>query len=129
MARRAASASATTPDLHSDYACLSFTPTGLIGISFFLSAGVHTAIIRRHSVTLPAGDGVPDAALGCRPWFVQCRPIGRGETVEPGSEKRFGTGQDYVPKEIRKEIAKSNWKNGEFIMLRPAKYHEVFDFY
>ena len=33
----------------------------------FLSAGVHTAIIRRHSVTLPAGDGVPDAALGCRP--------------------------------------------------------------
>lgn len=49
--------------------------------------------------------------------------------VEPGSEKRFGMGQDYVPKEIRKEIAKSNWKDGEFIMLRPAKYNEVFDFY
>ena len=49
--------------------------------------------------------------------------------VEPGSEKRFGMGQDYVPIEIRKEIAKSDWKDGEFIMLRPAKYNEVFDFY
>ena len=49
--------------------------------------------------------------------------------VEPGSEKRFGMGQDYVPKEIRKEIAKSNWKDGEFIMLRPAKHDEGFDFY
>ena len=49
--------------------------------------------------------------------------------VEPGSEKRFGMDQDYVPKEIRKEIAKSNWKDGEFIILRPAKYNEVFDFY
>lgn len=49
--------------------------------------------------------------------------------VEPGSDKRFGTGQDYVPEKIRKEIAKSEWKDGEFIMLRPAKYNEVFDFY
>ena len=48
--------------------------------------------------------------------------------MEPGSEKRIGTGQDYVPEKIRKVIAKSNWKDGEFIMLRPAKYYEVFDF-
>ena len=49
--------------------------------------------------------------------------------MEPGSNKHIGMGQDYVPIEIRKEIAKSNWKDGEFIMLRPAKYDEVFDFY
>ena len=49
--------------------------------------------------------------------------------VEPGSEKRIGTGQEYVPDKIRKEIAKTDWKDGEFIILRPAKYNEVFDFY
>jgi len=49
--------------------------------------------------------------------------------VEPGSEKRIGTGQDYVPEKIRKAVAESDWKDGEFIMLRPAKYNEVFDFY
>jgi hypothetical protein len=37
--------------------------------------------------------------------------------------------QDYVPKKIRTEIAKTDWKDGEFIILRPAKYNEVFDFY
>lgn len=49
--------------------------------------------------------------------------------VEPGSEKHIGTGQDYVPEKVRKEIAKTDWKDGDFIILRPAKYDEVFDFY
>ena len=49
--------------------------------------------------------------------------------VEPNSEKRIGTGQDYVPEKIRKAVAESDWKDGEFIMLRPAKYDEGFDFY
>lgn len=31
--------------------------------------------------------------------------------------------------EIREAVSKSDWKDGEFIMLRPAKYDEVFDFY
>ena len=48
---------------------------------------------------------------------------------EPGSERRIGTGQDYVPKKIQTIVAETDWKDGEFIMLRPAKYNEVFDFY
>ena len=31
--------------------------------------------------------------------------------------------------EIREAVSKSDWKDGEFIMLRPAKYTGVFDFY
>lgn len=49
--------------------------------------------------------------------------------VEPGSERRIGTGQDYVPEKIRKVIVETDWKDGEFIMLRPAKHDEGFDFY
>lgn len=49
--------------------------------------------------------------------------------VEPGSDKQIGLGQDYVPKKIREVVAESDWKDGEFIILRPAKYNEVFDFY
>ena len=48
---------------------------------------------------------------------------------EPGSEKHIGTGQDYVPNKIQKKVAETDWKDGDFIMLRPAKYNEVFDFY
>ena len=51
------------------------------------------------------------------------------EYMEPGSNKHIGVGQDYVPEKIREGVAKTDWKDGEFIMLRPAKYNEVFDFY
>lgn len=49
--------------------------------------------------------------------------------MEPGSDKHIGTGQGYVPIKIRNIVAETEWKDGEFIMLRPAKYNEVFDFY
>ena len=49
--------------------------------------------------------------------------------MEPGSNKHIGTGQDYVPKKIQTIVAETDWKDGEFIILRPAKYDEVFDFY
>lgn len=48
---------------------------------------------------------------------------------EPGSEKHIGLGQDYVPKKIQIIVSETDWKDGEFILLRPAKYDEVFDFY
>ena len=56
-------------DLQSDYACFLFTPAGFIGILVvFVGRGSiafhRLPIIRRHSVTLPAGVGVPDAAVG-----------------------------------------------------------------
>lgn len=34
----------------------------------------------------------------------------------------------YIPNEIRKAVSKSDWKEGDFIILHPANEEKVFDF-
>ena len=46
------------------------------------------------------------------------------EYVQPGSINNSG-----IVDEIREAVSNSDWKDGEFIILCPAKYNEVFDFY
>ena len=52
------------------------------GLHRFVGRGSHRLpIIRRHSVTLPAGGGVPDAAVGRRPTVTVVSPFGRGPSA------------------------------------------------
>lgn len=57
------------------------------------------------------------------PWYTVRNHI-KFEYVEPMSIKN-----DNIDEGIKKALMESDWKHGEFIILRPAKYNEVFDFY